>query len=115
MKVNPWVLPVNRDVEKALRVFPCSGWYLNRLEPPEVTHVPWQLQTPELPIDLSRFDNELRRLIGEIDDEATDPDLVRPPITDAETVIDKEIDAGKGMSIEEARRRTRENVGVDNE
>ena len=62
-------------------------WYLNRMEPPEVSDVPVQLEAPELPFDLDRFDNELRRLVGEIDDEATDPTLIRPPISDAETVV----------------------------
>jgi hypothetical protein len=62
-------------------------WYLTRMEPPEISHVPLQLQAPDLPFDLNRFDNELRRLVGEIDDEATDPALIRPPISDAETVV----------------------------
>ena len=29
----------------------------------------------------------MRRLVGEIDDEATDANLIRPPISDAETVV----------------------------
>jgi len=62
-------------------------WYLTRLEPPEVPYVPTQLESCDLPYDLKRFDNELRRLVGEIDDEATDPVLIHPPISDAETVI----------------------------
>jgi hypothetical protein len=62
-------------------------WYLTRLEPPAVAYTPPQLELVEMPFDLSRFDNELRRLVGEIDDEATDPALIRPPITDAETVV----------------------------
>jgi hypothetical protein len=62
-------------------------WYLTRLEPPEVPYVPLQLELPDLPFDLNRFDNELRRLVGEIDDEGTDPALIRPPISDAETVV----------------------------
>ena len=62
-------------------------WYLSRLEPPEASQVPLQLQTAQLPFDLDRFDSELRRLLSEIDDEGTDPDLIRPPITDAETVV----------------------------
>lgn len=62
-------------------------WYLTRLEPPEARYVPPQLKSSELPFDLDRFDNELRRLVGEIDDEATDPTLIRPPISDAETVV----------------------------
>ena len=62
-------------------------WYLTRLEPYEVRNVPPQLNPTELPFDLNRFDNELRRLVGEIDDEATDANLIRPPISDAETVV----------------------------
>lgn len=62
-------------------------WYLHRLEPPEATQMPHQLRSVELPFDLDRFDNELRRLVGEIDDEASDPTLIRPPISDAETVV----------------------------
>lgn len=62
-------------------------WYLHRLEPPEVDQVPRQLQSCKLPFDLDRFDNELRRLVGDIDDEATDPALVQPPISDAETIV----------------------------
>jgi hypothetical protein len=62
-------------------------WYLTRLEPPEVPYMPTPLESCDLPFDLKRFDNELRRLVGEIDDEATDPELIRPPITDAETVV----------------------------
>lgn len=62
-------------------------WCLRRLEPPEVAQVPQQLRPPDLPFDLDRFDSELRRLVGEIDDETTDPVLIRPPISDAETVV----------------------------
>lgn len=62
-------------------------WYLRRLEPPGLVEVPERLQAPGLPFNLDRFDSELRRLVGEIDDEATDPGLVRPPISDAETVV----------------------------
>jgi hypothetical protein len=52
-----------------------------------VVQVPPQLRSPDLPFDLDRFDSELRRLVGEIDDETTDPVLIRPPISDAETVV----------------------------
>ncbi|GAB4541003.1 MAG: hypothetical protein Kow0063_31420 [Anaerolineae bacterium] len=62
-------------------------WYLTRLEPPEATYIPQYLQSTAMPFDLNRFDSELRRLVSEIDDEATDPALVRPPISDAETVV----------------------------
>jgi hypothetical protein len=62
-------------------------WYLRRMEPPEASEVPRQLKSADLPFNLERFDEELRRLVGDIDDEATDPGLIRPPISDAETVI----------------------------
>lgn len=62
-------------------------WYLTRLEPPEATCVSPHLQSVAMPFDLNRFDNELRRLVNEIDDAATDPALIRPPISDAETVV----------------------------
>jgi hypothetical protein len=62
-------------------------WYLRRLEPPQVFQVPRQLEASKLPFDMDRFDNELRRLVGEIDDEATDPARIQPPISDAETVV----------------------------
>jgi hypothetical protein len=62
-------------------------WYLRRLEPADVTQVPVQLQPAELPFDLDQFDTELRRLVGEIDDEATDSNLIRSPISDAETAV----------------------------
>lgn len=62
-------------------------WCLRRLEPPQVNQTPRYLQVPDLPYDLDRFDSELRRLVGEIDDEATDPALIRPPISDADTAM----------------------------
>ncbi len=62
-------------------------WYLRRMEPLEVTQVPPQLQPIKLPFELDHFDSELRRLVGEIDDEATHTALIRPSISDAETVI----------------------------
>jgi hypothetical protein len=62
-------------------------WYLHRMQPLEASQSPEQLKPASLPFDLDRFDEELRRLVGDIDDEATDPRLIRPPISDAETVI----------------------------
>jgi hypothetical protein len=62
-------------------------WYLRRLEPPEAVRTPRRLQVSNLPFDPACLDGELRRLVNEIDDEATDPALIRPPITDAETVM----------------------------
>lgn len=62
-------------------------WYLRRLEPPKVTQVPLHLQSAGLPFDLEPFDNELRRLVGELDDEMTDPVHMRPPLSDAESAV----------------------------
>jgi DNA-binding phage protein len=62
-------------------------WYLRRLAPPQAFQMPLQLEAPKLPFDMDRFDNELRRLVGEIDDEATDSAHIQPPISDAETVV----------------------------
>ncbi len=63
-------------------------WYLRRLEPPEAARMPRRLRVPDLPpFDLDYFDSELRRLMNDIDDEATDPALVHPPVSDAEMVM----------------------------
>jgi hypothetical protein len=62
-------------------------WYLRRLEPPEATSKPRRLYAIDLPYDIEYLDGELRRLVNEIDDEATDPALIRPAISDAETVM----------------------------
>jgi hypothetical protein len=63
-------------------------WYLSRLEPPQVSETPAQLRAGETPpVDLNRFDSELRRLVSEIDDERTEPALIRPPISDADAVV----------------------------
>ena len=48
-------------------------WYLERLEPPEAHHPPRRLQMSEQAYDSSSLDEDLRRLLMEIDDEASDP------------------------------------------
>jgi hypothetical protein len=48
-------------------------WYLERLEPPEAHHPPRRLQMSDQPYDASTFDNDLRDLLAEIDDEMTNP------------------------------------------
>jgi hypothetical protein len=54
-------------------------WFLQRLEPPEVTHTPRRLQVGHLPtVDLSLLDADMRRFVVEIDDEASDPQLIGP-------------------------------------
>ena len=50
-------------------------WYLERIEPPEAHHPPRRLQqTSTLDYDPDLFDEDLRALLAEIDDEATHPD-----------------------------------------
>ncbi|MBN1219488.1 MAG: hypothetical protein JXM69_11205 [Anaerolineae bacterium] len=48
-------------------------WYLERLEPPEVHHPPRRLQMVEQSYNASSFDNDLRGLLAQIDDEVTNP------------------------------------------
>lgn len=65
-------------------------WYLERIEPPEAHHPPRRLQISGNPsYDPSQFDNDLRALIAEIDDEATPPEHISStsPGTDSITVI----------------------------
>lgn len=55
-------------------------WYLRRLEPPEVFSPPARLQVaPTDPYDRKVMDDELLKLEGEIEDEATDPAVFPPP------------------------------------
>lgn len=52
-------------------------WYLERIEPPEAHHLPRRLQIiPGHAYDVSSFDQDLRTLLTEIDDEATSPEDV---------------------------------------
>ncbi|MFQ5614095.1 MAG: hypothetical protein ACE5H9_18390 [Anaerolineae bacterium] len=51
-------------------------WYLRRLTPPQALDTPQWLRLSETEVDTSAFDSELIRLLGQIDDEGTDPELV---------------------------------------
>jgi hypothetical protein len=64
-------------------------WYLERLEPPEAHHPPRRLQISDQPYDPGSFDNDLRGLLAEIDDEATDPADVpeEDPDVDKVTIV----------------------------
>ncbi len=54
----------------------CVSWYLERLEPPEAHHPPRRLQIGGQNYDVNTFDEDLRGLVAEIDDEATDPAFI---------------------------------------
>lgn len=65
-------------------------WYLERIQPPEAHHPPRRLQISGNPAyDASQFDNDLRLLLAEIDDEATltQDILPTPPGTASITVV----------------------------
>ena len=49
------------------------SWYLERLEPPEAHHPPRRLRGNGQTYDSSPFDQDLRALLSEIDDEYTNP------------------------------------------
>lgn len=61
-------------------------WYLERIEPPEVTHPPRRLQTTYANYDVSDFDDDLLALLADIDDETTHPDDAAPANPNAKTV-----------------------------
>lgn len=61
-------------------------WYLDRLEPPEAHHRPHRLRISEQSYDTGSFDDDLRALLAEIDDEATDPADVPEMPQDAKNV-----------------------------
>ena len=62
-------------------------WYLERLEPPEAHHPPRRLQALHAQsYDIRLFDEDLRALLREIDDEATDPKDVPEVDEDTESV-----------------------------
>ncbi len=54
------------------------AWYLERIEPPEVTHPPRRLQVSQNDYDPAAFDEDLYTLLPEIDDEATRPEDAAP-------------------------------------
>lgn len=62
-------------------------WYLRRLTPPEATEPPPLLQPVRTEFDSTNFDDELLRLLDEIDDEGTDPEFVTALSTDADEVV----------------------------
>ena len=64
-------------------------WYLRHMEPPALHQVPRHLQLPNLTFDARRFHDDLRPLLYEIDDEATDPALIPAPAsaTDEMTIV----------------------------
>lgn len=62
-------------------------WYLERIEPPEAHHTPRRLQTDEKQVyDASLFDDDLRSLLAEIDDETTHPQDIPAIDPEAESV-----------------------------
>lgn len=61
-------------------------WDLRQMEPPDIDLVPLHLILPQLQYDVNQLDGELRRLLGEIDDEATDPSLIPAPAPDVDSV-----------------------------
>lgn len=64
-------------------------WYLERMEPPEAHHQPRRLQPREQAYDTRLFDEDLRALLAEIDDEATRPEDIPAvgPETDSVTIV----------------------------
>ncbi|MEW5961468.1 MAG: hypothetical protein AB1801_27440, partial [Chloroflexota bacterium] len=65
-------------------------WYLERLEPPEAHHPPRRLQAgDQQPYDPDSFDEALRALLAEIDDELTDPEDIppTPPHVNSTTIV----------------------------
>lgn len=48
-------------------------WYLERMAPPEAHHPPRRLQVEPQSYDVTKFDDNLRHFLTEIDDELTDP------------------------------------------
>jgi hypothetical protein len=65
-------------------------WYLDRIRPPEANHTPRRLQLDESQIyDTSLFDDDLRLLLAEIDDEATRPQEIPAvgPETESVTIV----------------------------
>lgn len=62
-------------------------WYLERIEPPEAHHAPRRLQLDSsLSYNINAFDEDLKVLLAEIDDEATLPENVPATGPDAQSV-----------------------------
>ena len=86
--VNYWLANDERfdDVGPSGQVL----WYLERLEPPEAHHLPRRLQAYDRPAyDSSEFEEELRVILAEIDDETSYPEDIpaTPPGTQRSTII----------------------------
>jgi hypothetical protein len=62
-------------------------WYLQRMAPPEVQHQPRRLQAGEQVYNPDLFDEDLRQLLSEIDDELTRPEDIKAPETNQITVV----------------------------
>ncbi|MGC8878825.1 MAG: hypothetical protein ACP5R2_06340 [Anaerolineae bacterium] len=64
-------------------------WYLRRMMPQALEQVPRHLQLPDLSFDLNQLDSDLRHLLVEIDDEATDYSVlpVPPAVSDEATLV----------------------------
>jgi hypothetical protein len=62
-------------------------WYLERIEPPEAHHPPRRLrQVNNASYDSSLFDEDLRALLAQIDDETTNPEDFGPADPEANSV-----------------------------
>ncbi len=62
-------------------------WYLDRIAPPEAHHPPRRLLVNAQPYDSNLFDEDLRVLLAEIDDETINLEDIKPLDPDADSVI----------------------------
>jgi hypothetical protein len=62
-------------------------WFLSRLEPPGLAHIPRRLRAAAFPYDPGLLNADLRRFVAEIDDELSDPALSGPLPETAEITI----------------------------
>jgi hypothetical protein len=61
-------------------------WYLRRIMPQALEQVPRHLELPDLSFELEQLDDDLRHLLMEIDDEATDYRALPVPSTTSDEV-----------------------------
>jgi len=61
-------------------------WYLRRLEPAEVTQIPERLIYSPIPYDREVLNQEMLQIIGDIDDEATEEELIAAPTPPVESI-----------------------------
>ncbi len=62
------------------------SWYLERLEPPEAKHPPRRLQAgDQQPYDPDSFDDDLRAILADIDDELSESEDIPPTPPDAKS------------------------------